>query len=42
MILTNTSPRIDVPVTRAWEAAVFAASPRMTVDSHHTGAGTRA
>jgi hypothetical protein len=42
MNLTNTSPRIDVPVSRAWDFATPVATPRMTVDSNHFGAGTRA
>ncbi|HWP71596.1 MAG TPA: hypothetical protein VNM36_10860 [Gemmatimonadaceae bacterium] len=41
MSITFISPRIDVPVTRAWNAT-YMASPRMTVDTNHTGAGTRA
>ena len=42
MIVTFTSPRIDVPVTGAWDIATYVANPRMSVDTDQIGAGTRA
>jgi len=42
MIVTFTSTRIDVPITGAWAIATDVANPRMSVDSNHTGAGSRA
>jgi hypothetical protein len=41
MIITFTSIRLDVPVTRAWDA-MYMAGPRIPVDADHNGAGTRA
>lgn len=41
MSITLTSIRIDIPVTRVWDAT-YMANPRMSVDPNHTGAGTRA
>jgi hypothetical protein len=42
MIVTFTSIRIDVPVTRAWDIATYVANPRMSIDADHNGAGKRA
>jgi hypothetical protein len=38
----TTTIRVAVPVIGAWDFAMPVATPRMTVDSDHTGAGSRA
>ena len=42
MNLTINPNRIGVPVTGAWDFATYLANPRMSIDSNHNGAGTRA